>query len=292
MEDLAEIGRDEMNVKITVAGYTRVSTQDQGTESLPDQEKRIKDYAKSHGYTIFKIYQDKESGAEENRAAFQEMIREAEEGKFQKIVFTNWDRFARDARDTLNYHHRLEKIGVALVCLALGIDTGTPEGKLVMTQSTAFSEYERKRIRERTQMGWLGKVRKGDYIPGKPPFGYRKTKGKNKIEVDDDEAEIYHQIIAMVLEGRSLYNISENLKNKPYHLSTSKLHSIIRNKAYIGDFVVKIQSGKEEVQHEIPPLITKKKWEEVNAKLSSNRSIPRGPSLQGNFLLKGDVRTL
>jgi len=51
--------------------------------------------------------------------------------------------------------------------------------------------------------------------------------------------------------------------------------------------VVKIQSGKEEVHHEIPPLITKKKWEEVNARLSLNKSIPRGPSLQGNFLLKG-----
>ncbi len=36
-----------MNVKTTVAGYTRVSTQDQGMESLPDQERRIKEYAKS-----------------------------------------------------------------------------------------------------------------------------------------------------------------------------------------------------------------------------------------------------
>jgi len=111
------------------------------------------------------------------------MIREAEEGKFQKIVFTNWDRFARDARDTLNYHHRLEKIGVALVCLALGIDTGTPEGKLVMTQSAAFSGYERKRIRERTQMGWLGKVRKGDYIPGKPPFGRKAGRSKTSAKI-------------------------------------------------------------------------------------------------------------
>jgi len=74
--------------KTIVAGYTRVSTLDQGAESLPDQEKRIKDYSQSHGYSIFKIYCDKESGAEENRTAFQEMIRAAEQKKFDKIVFT------------------------------------------------------------------------------------------------------------------------------------------------------------------------------------------------------------
>jgi len=60
-----------MSGKTTICGYSRVSTQDQGTESLPDQERRIKEYAKSHGYTIFRIYLDKESGAEENRASFQ-----------------------------------------------------------------------------------------------------------------------------------------------------------------------------------------------------------------------------
>jgi DNA invertase Pin-like site-specific DNA recombinase len=110
-----------------VAGYTRVSTLHQGAENHPDQEKRIKDYAKTQGYSIFKICQDKECGAEENRIRFQELIRGALRHKFEKIVFTHWDRFPRDARDTRNYHHKLEKVGVALVCLSLGIDTGAPE---------------------------------------------------------------------------------------------------------------------------------------------------------------------
>ena len=282
-----------------IAGYTRVSTMDQGGESLPDQEKRIRDYAHSHGYTVFKIYSDKESGAEENRSNFQEMIRGAEQKKFSKIIFTQWDRLARDARDTLNYHHRLEKIGVALVCLALGIDTGTPEGKLTMTQAAAFSEYERKRIRERTQMGRLAKMRRREILSGKAPFGLKWNKEQRKIEVDPKEEKVYRQIVDWVLkDGLSLAEVNRQLKKGTHYFTTAKLSYIVRNRTYLGEFVVKLfdrdkKTGKkiprpenEWIRFECPPLITQKDWERLNEKVQSRRSIPRH-RVQNEYLLRG-----
>lgn len=270
--------------KTIVAGYIRVSTLDQGAESLPDQEKRIKDYGQSHGYSIFKIYSDKESGAEENRTAFQEMIRAAEQKKFSKIVFTQWDRFARDARDTLNYHHRMEKIGVALVCLALGIDTGTPEGKLVMTQGAAFSEYERKRIRERTTMGRRAKVRRREIIHGGVPFGYKWNKAEKKFEIVPDQQKIYLQIVDWILkEGTALEEINRRLQKIPYYFNTSKVSRIVKNPTYYGQHTIRffdrvegkrIYSPESEwVTFNVPPLISKKTWEQMNKKVQSRKSV-------------------
>lgn len=75
-----------------VAAYIRVSTQEQKLHgiSLEAQVEKLTEYAENHGMKIVKFYKDEGvSGRKliKKRPALQEMIQDAEKGKFKRIIF-------------------------------------------------------------------------------------------------------------------------------------------------------------------------------------------------------------
>jgi len=135
-----------------VAGYIRVSTVSQATEgeSLDVQRMQIEAHCKVKNWELVKIYEDAGvSGSKaEKRKAFMDMSRDAQQRKFDIILFTKLSRFARNARDYYNFQHIFESHDVVLVSIKENIDPTSHNGRLMAGIFALLADWEREMIRE------------------------------------------------------------------------------------------------------------------------------------------------
>ena len=138
-------------------GYARVSTRQQDLEGqLRQLEEERCD----------RVYFEKITGTKSDRPEFQKLLQEIETG--DTLVVTKLDRFARSTQDALNTIKLLFKKGVRINVLNLGIIENTSTGRLIFTIFSAFADFERDLIVERTREGKeIAKQRPG-FKEGKP----------------------------------------------------------------------------------------------------------------------------
>lgn len=138
-------------------GYARVSTRQQ---DLKGQLNQLKEE------NCDKIYSEKITGTKSDRPEFQKLIKEIAEG--DTLVVTKLDRFARSTQDALNIIKFLFEKGVRINVLNLGIIENTSTGRLIFTIFSAFADFERDLIVERTQEGKEIAKRKPGFREGRP----------------------------------------------------------------------------------------------------------------------------
>ena len=138
-------------------GYARVSTRQQDLEGqLRQLEEERCD----------RVYFEKITGTKSDRPEFQKLLQEIETG--DTLVVTKLDRFARSTQDALNTIKLLFEKGVRINVLNLGIIENTSTGRLIFTIFSAFADFERDLIVERTREGKeIAKQRPG-FKEGKP----------------------------------------------------------------------------------------------------------------------------
>lgn len=119
-------------------GYIRVSTLDQ---NIDRQEVLMKNLG------VDKIFIDRCSGKNTNRAQLQEMMQFARSGDV--VIVESISRFARNTKDLLNLIDRLVNKDVQFVSKKEAIDTTTPTGRFMLTVFGAVSELEREYILQR-----------------------------------------------------------------------------------------------------------------------------------------------
>ena len=137
----------------SLLGYHRVSSASQSLDL--GREALIK-----AGVPENRIYEEKESGkSKDNRPQLQAMIKALREG--DECVVHKLDRLARNAKDLLTIVESITNAGASLNILDLGINTGTPVGKMIITVLGAVSELERSYINDRTRLGVKRYIEKG-----------------------------------------------------------------------------------------------------------------------------------
>ena len=137
----------------SLLGYHRVSSASQSLDL--GREALIKS-----GVPENRIYEEKESGkSKDNRPQLQAMIKALREG--DECVVHKLDRLARNAKDLLTIVESITNAGASLNILALGINTGTPVGKMIITVLGAVSELERSYINDRTRAGVRAYIESG-----------------------------------------------------------------------------------------------------------------------------------
>src|SRR6202047_4421442 len=174
---------------MTVYGYARVSTDGQ-TLAAQDAQLRAAGCAK--------IYSEKVSGSQTDRAELAKLLKRLEEGDV--LVITRLDRLARSTRDLLNILDTVARAGAGFRSLAdAWADTTTPHGRLMLTVLGGLAEFERELIRARTGEGRARAKARGGKLGRKPKLAaHQKREALERRERGDEtHAEI----------GRS-YNVS------------------------------------------------------------------------------------
>jgi len=143
-------------------GYARVSTRGQAANgnSLEEQVSKLE----NEGCDI--IYQEAFTGTKADRPKFKELLSLLKDG--DTLVVTKLDRFARSTLDGIQTVKALFEKGVKVHILNMGLVEDTPTGNLIFTVMSAFAQFERDMIVERTQEGKAIAKQRDDFREGRP----------------------------------------------------------------------------------------------------------------------------
>jgi DNA invertase Pin-like site-specific DNA recombinase len=134
-----------------LVAYARVSTAGQ---SLDVQLEKLEAAGAE------RVFREKRSGRQaENRPELQACLAYVREG--DTLMVTRLDRIARSVLDLAKIADLLQRKRVALRVLDQGLDTSTPEGKLMFNLLGAFAEFEAEIRRERAADGVALALQKG-----------------------------------------------------------------------------------------------------------------------------------
>ena len=163
---ITDIGRNEMTTK-RVALYARVSTLNHGQD--PEvQLRELRAYCERRGFEIVDEYVDRGiSGSRERRPALDKLIAACRKRLVDGVVVYRYDRFARSLRQLVNALEEFRSLGIDFISIHEGVDTSTPNGRLVFGIFASIAEFERELIRDRVRSGLAAAKAKGKRI-GRP----------------------------------------------------------------------------------------------------------------------------
>lgn len=141
-----------------VIGYARVSTTEQDA-GLQDQVVKLT-------AVCDEVVKEKAS-AVGKREVFETLL-SATLRREDELVVTTLSRLARSTADLLAIVDTLEKKGVTLRILDLNLDTGTAQGRMMLTMIGALAQFERELMLERQKIGIAKAKEEGKYKGRKP----------------------------------------------------------------------------------------------------------------------------
>ena len=93
------------------------------------------------------------SGAKEHRPQLDALLAECRKRRVDAVVVYRYDRFARSLRQLVNALEEFRSLGIEFISLHEGVDTSTPNGRLVFGIFASIAEFERELIRDRVKSG-------------------------------------------------------------------------------------------------------------------------------------------
>ena len=146
--------------------YARVRTH---TDQNPEMQlNEVREYCRRRGWKIVGEYVDEGiSGSKEHRPALDGLLSDCQRRLVDAVVVYRYDRFARSLRQLVNALDEFRALGIDFVSLHEGVDTSTPNGRLVFGIFASIAEFERELIRDRVRSGLALARRRGRQL-GRP----------------------------------------------------------------------------------------------------------------------------
>ena len=308
-----------------VALYIRLSKEDENegpSESVTNQKSLLNEFVQQHRLSVYDTYiDDGWSGTNFDRPDFQRMLGDIEDRKVNMVITKDLSRLGRDYIMTGHYMERyFPEKQVRYISLLDGIDTGVESTANDITPFRAImNDMYAKDISRKIKSVKRDKQRKGQFIGGKPVYGYKMhPTEKNKIVIDKEAAPTVRRIFGMALEGMSCRQIATQLnaegvptpaayaglpapKSGPYTglWSSERISEMLQNETYIGNMVqgrsVKLSYKSRKCLHQArenwvvventhEPLIDREAFEKVQVLVASRKHTR---SRTYDFLLKG-----
>ena len=210
-----------------VAIYLRLSKEDDDlscssgskneSNSISNQRKLIYDFMKSHpGLELYDEYKDDgKSGSNFDRAEFQRMMKDIEEGKVNCVIVKDQSRFGRDYIDVGKYKEKIfPKLGVRFITINEGYDSlsATSSDDLAFTINSFVYDFYIRDISTKIRTNLTAKKQNGEYAGAFVAYGYVKdSDDKSKLVVDPFAADVVRDIFRWKIEGLSPQNIAIRL---------------------------------------------------------------------------------
>lgn len=280
--------------KIRCAIYTRKSSEeglDQDFNSLDAQREACSAYIssqKQEGWVLLdRCYDDGGlSGGTMNRPALQRLLQDVDEGLVDQIVVYKIDRLTRSLTDFAKLVDRLDKQNTSLVSVTQSFNTATSMGRLTLNVLLSFAQFEREVTAERIRDKIATSKKKGMWMGGLVPLGYR-ARGRT-LEIAPEEAKAVAKLFELYLEYGTVAAVKDQADvlglttrkrttrsgkafgGKPFDVS--HLHAILTNPIYCG----KIRHKNQIYQGLHSAIVDQETWENVQQLLSNNAAYERG----------------
>ena len=294
------------NTPVCCAIYTRKSSEEgleQDFNSIHAQREACELYVLSqkhqNWYASDNIYDDGGfSGGNTERPALKRLMQDIEHGVINIIVVYKIDRLSRSIADFSRLVEFCEEREVALVSVTESFNTRDAMGKLTLNMLMSFAQYEREITAERIRDKIAASKRRGMWMGGPVPFGYKAV--DRRLEIDPEEAPTVRDIFERFVALGSTQLLAQELRAKGVTNRYGKpfdkvsLHKLIRRPVYRG--LVAHKGETFPGQHEA--LVSPKFAERVDAVFEapphtrSNALRGRTPALLKGLIFDADGRAM
>lgn len=290
------------------AVYTRKSSEEgleQDFNSLDAQREACMAYIesqKSEGWKPVRAHYDDGgySGGNLDRPALARLLADIQANKGDTVVVYKVDRLTRSLADFAKIVDVLDSNGASFVSVTQQFNTTTSMGRLTLNMLLSFAQFEREVTGERIRDKIAASKRKGLWMGGRVPLGYR-SNGRT-LEIERVEAKIVRLLFALYLELGSVRRLKQEadqrgLRTRIYTDMNGKssggrpfgrgsLYHLLSNPIYAGRVPHKDESF--EGQHEA--IIDSGTWEAVQKQLAEQAPPPsRTDSARGSSPLRGKL---
>ena len=180
--------------RIRCAIYTRKSSEEgleQDFNSLDAQREACEAYIASQKHEGWEVLRDHYndggiSGGHLDRPALHRLMQAVDEKRVDQIVVYKIDRLTRSLADFAKLVDRLDAAETSFVSVTQSFNTATSMGRLTLNMLLSFAQFEREVTSERIRDKIAASKRKGMWMGGHVPFGYR-ADGRT-LKIDEAEA--------------------------------------------------------------------------------------------------------
>ena len=219
-------------------GYIRVSTKQQGEDDkygIESQKQSILLYADKNGYHIVDWKIDKESGADDDRPALDEILYgdNVTNPPYEAVIIFKNDRLARNTKLYFYYLYVLEKKNIKLLSTKEEFQEGDDFANIYRALLQFVAEQERKNIAIRTGKGRSIKAQCGGYSGGRCPYGYKVDNGR--LIINEEEKPIVEYVFKRIAEKTPMLTIADELNDLGYRtrkgtkFQNTSVRSIVNN---------------------------------------------------------------
>lgn len=253
----------ENNREYNAAIYIRLSKEDgdrEESESVTNQRKILKAFAKENKYKIYDEYvDDGYTGTNFNRPDFKRMIRDIENKKINMVITKSLSRLGRDYIETGRYIETyFPENEIRYIAILDDVDTYLDRNCDTVAFKNIMNDYYAKETSKNIKKTKNKKKLEGFYYTSYAPFGYKKVSKSGRLEIDEVQADVVRKIYDLFLEGKGTYqiaklltgegieppglqmkmkNVVNNITNTTDKWNHNTVRRILSNQIYIGNCV-------------------------------------------------------
>ena len=219
------------------------------------------------------------------RPALQKLLADVEARRIDVIVVYKVDRLTRSLADFAKLVETFDDHGVSFVSVTQSFNTTTSMGRLTLNVLLSFAQFEREVTGERIRDKIAASKKKGMWMGGVVPLGYRVE--DRVLHIVEDHAGIARSLFRRYLEAGSVAPLKQGLDAEGFRLPVridgagrstggglfgrGHVYRLLSNPIYVGRIAHKGQV--HEGQH--PPIVTLDRWNQVQQSLSGRLGAAR-----------------
>lgn len=261
--------------------YARYSSHSQRDVSIEQQVKACRRFAELQDIEIVNVYDDHAlTGTNDQRPAFQKMIKDADRADWEYVIVYTLDRFARNRYDSAVYKRKLRDYGVKVLSAMENI-SDDPTGVLLESLLEGLAEYYSQELSRKIKRGKYDNASKC-LCNGQIPYGY--CRGEDgRFAIDEAEAEVVRDIYKRIHDGARICDVIQDLNDRclltkrGLAWTRSSFSKMLSNERYLGIYIY----GDVRVPGGMPQIIEQELFDAVQMILHTKKN-PRKNTVIGD----------
>ena len=205
--------RESRKASLRCAIYTRVSTEnglEQEFNSLDNQREASEAYIKSQAHEGWKLIRDRYddggfSGGSMDRPALAKLLDDVRARRVDVIVVYKVDRLTRSLADFAKLVELFDEHDVSFISVTQAFNTTTSMGRLTLNMLLSFAQFEREITGERIRDKVAASKKRGIWMGGAVPFGYRVE--NRALHIVEEHAEFVRDLFNRYLKLGSVVRL-------------------------------------------------------------------------------------
>ena len=259
-------------MKETLHIYTRVSprVQDDDGTSLDTQKELGVAKSKELGLK-HRIWNEGAASSHHedlaNRPVLVRLLSEIETGSVKHLFVYNNDRLSRNEDTQYTVKYALRRNDVVLYTKDGRFDLNNPQDKLFKSLLDGIAEYDNAIRAERSRLGKLNKVRRGEWYGAPPPYGYEIVDGK--LTPHPEEKRWVKRMFSWFRDGKTIVWIKSQLDKEGVVarrgklFTTGSINALLQNTHHIGHYTFTDNKTGETIPCSCPPIVDETVWNQV-----------------------------